>query len=89
MKSPLAESKKDSGKKKHPKHKSRITIGMADSGGFRADHEPYTDHEGNPVEAAQHNLPDMDSLNQHVADHFGPPDGDADDAGAGGPPPQE
>lgn len=82
MKSAMSKSEK-SEKKGKGKHKLHMHIREADGGGFRADssYSPHPD-DSSPVPAsAEHNLPDVKALADHVAENYAPQAQDADGQG--------
>jgi hypothetical protein len=72
MSSPL--SKKESKDKKRKKHRLHISIRPTDDGGFRADHShvPHPDDESPVPSPEEHNLPDSESLADHVQQAYAP-----------------
>jgi hypothetical protein len=63
--------KKRKSRKKKPVHEMRIR--HAASGGFIAKHSFKPSGEGQMPEDEEHAISDMDSLQDHVADHMGVP----------------
>ena len=60
--------------KKKGKTKS-MHVRKADSGGFIASHSMQPDEQGMPSPDQEHILPDLESLKDHMGQHFGPEDG--------------
>lgn len=87
---PLSKSKPKDEPKDKKKHKKKNPLRMhlreVDGGGYRADHDAHVGEDGTAVEGAEHNLPSLEALQSHIAEHYGPPqeDSEGEAAGAGG-----